>query len=194
MRVAAAPAPEGDAVIGELSPEVRQGPVPQLDPVAGAQRLANDGLPIYSARRFAAQIDVDVLVTLVTADLRVAGGQPLQAQVRVRPAADDGNARHQIELMLAGMLRRGVAERENQARPAAAPRIMCGHHHPNSSCMCVSPRLPSPPAPNTAGGRRSPDARGRHPVGYRAPFRPSASPQPAAPSRTAARRSSPSPA
>ena len=33
----------------------------------GAQRLATDGLPIYPARRFAAQIDVDVLVTLVTA-------------------------------------------------------------------------------------------------------------------------------
>src|SRR5438046_1896820 len=153
MRVAAAPAPEGDAVIGELFPEVRQGPVPQLDPVAGAQRLATDGLPIYPARRFAAQIDVDVLVTLVTADLRVAGGQLLQAQVCVRPAADDGNARHQIELTLAGTLRRGVAERENQARPAAAPRVMCGRHQLGSSCMCVSARLPSSPAlTQRAGG------------------------------------------
>jgi hypothetical protein len=49
IRVAAVPPAEGNAMIGELFPEVGQGPVPQLDPVAGAQRLLADGLPVYPA-------------------------------------------------------------------------------------------------------------------------------------------------
>src|SRR5690242_19166819 len=44
--VAAVLAAEGDAVIGELVPEVRQGPVPQFDPVAGAQGLLAHRLPV----------------------------------------------------------------------------------------------------------------------------------------------------
>jgi hypothetical protein len=96
------------------------------------QRLAADFLPVHPARRLAAQVDVDVFVTLVTADLGVTGAQSLQAQVRVCATADDGDARQQVELTLAGVLRRGAAEREDQARPAAAARVMCGRHHPGS--------------------------------------------------------------
>src|SRR6266516_3894966 len=62
LRVAAVLAAEGDAVIGELFPEVRQGPVPQFDPVAGAQRLLAPGLPVYPPGGPTAQVDVDVLV------------------------------------------------------------------------------------------------------------------------------------
>src|SRR6266516_5705730 len=62
IRVAAVLAAEGDAVIGELVPEVRQVPVPQFDPVAGAQGLLAHGLPVYPAGGPTAQVDVDVLV------------------------------------------------------------------------------------------------------------------------------------
>src|SRR6266516_7943422 len=49
IRIAAVPPAEGNAMVGEFFPEVGQGPVPQLDPVAGAQRLLADGLPVYPA-------------------------------------------------------------------------------------------------------------------------------------------------
>ena len=115
-------------MIGELFPEERQRPAPQFDPVAGPQWLTAGRLPVYPARCLAAQIDVDVLVALVTADLGLVSVQPLQTQVRVWSAPDDRDARQQVELTLAGMLRRGIAEREDQARPAAVPWVMCGHH------------------------------------------------------------------
>jgi hypothetical protein len=50
IRVAAVPPAEGNAMVGEFFPELGQGPVPQLDPAAGAQRLLADGLPVYPAR------------------------------------------------------------------------------------------------------------------------------------------------
>ena len=75
---------------------------------------------MYPAGCFAAQIDVDILVSLVTADLGVTVSKPFQAQVSIGRAADDGNARDEVELTLAGIRRRGTAEREDQARPTAA--------------------------------------------------------------------------
>src|SRR5689334_4966914 len=56
IRVAAVPPAERNAVIGKLFPVVRQRPVPELDPVAGAQRLAADYLPVDPAGRFAAHV------------------------------------------------------------------------------------------------------------------------------------------
>jgi hypothetical protein len=47
MRVAALPPAAGNAMIGELFPEERQRPVPQFDPVAGAQWLTAGWLPVY---------------------------------------------------------------------------------------------------------------------------------------------------
>ena len=47
--VAAVLAAEGNAVIGELFPEVPQRPVAQFDPVAGAQGLLAHRLPVYPA-------------------------------------------------------------------------------------------------------------------------------------------------
>ena len=72
-------------MIGEFFPEAQQCPVPEPDPVAGTQRLAADFLSIDSAGRLAAQVGVDVLVSLIAADLGVPGGQPLQAQISLDP-------------------------------------------------------------------------------------------------------------
>src|SRR6266481_7801050 len=97
IRVAAVPPAEGNAMVGESFPEVGQGPVPQLDPVAGAQRLLADGLPVYPAGGPTAQIDVDVFVTLVAADLGMMCLESLQAHVGLRPASADCDPWHRVE-------------------------------------------------------------------------------------------------
>ena len=94
IRVAAVLAAERDAVIGELFPEVPQRPVAQFDPVAGAQGLLAHRLPVYPAGAPTAQVDVDILIALVAADLGMVCLESLQAHVCLRPAPDDSHAWH----------------------------------------------------------------------------------------------------
>ena len=69
------------------------------------------------------------------------GVQSLQAQVRVWSAPDDHDARQQVELTLAGMLWRGIAEREDQVWPAAARGscVVITNLAPPVSCVFTAP-------------------------------------------------------
>ena len=84
------------------------------------QRLLVDRLPVYAAPGGRSEVDVDVLIEFVAPDLSVVLAESSQAQVSVRAAADHGHAGQQLELALAGVRRRAVAERENQPWVAAA--------------------------------------------------------------------------
>jgi hypothetical protein len=81
--------------------------------------LLADGLPVYPAGGPTAQIDVDVFVTLVAANLGLVCLEYLQAHVGLRPASADCDPWHRVELTLAGMLRCGIAGRGDQ--PWLAP-------------------------------------------------------------------------
>ena len=117
-------------------------PLPQFDPVTSVQHLFAYRPPIDGASGKRSEVDVDVLISRITPDLGVVLIEARQAQVCVRPAANDGNAGAQLELTLLAILLRIIAEFEKQAGVPPATRIVRSRDIHSNFSLRVRPAAP----------------------------------------------------